>query len=90
MIVHTEKEFIEKYCHNCGSQRCEGIGTAWFEGCQYKDKFELKITPEMYDNGYFDEVGGSHGGGTGVNPMGTFCGECTNLTCKNCPNIFST
>ena len=29
----TEKQFIETYCHNCGTQRCEGIGTEWFEGC---------------------------------------------------------
>lgn len=87
-MINTEKEFIEKYCHNCGSQRCEGIGTAWFEGCQHKDEFELKVTPEMYDNGYTDEVGGTHGGGTGTNPLGHFCGECTNLTCKNCSYAF--
>lgn len=29
----TEKQFITTYCHNCGTQRCEGIGTEWFEGC---------------------------------------------------------
>ena len=23
----TAEEFVETYCHNCGSQRCEGIGT---------------------------------------------------------------
>lgn len=33
----TEKEFIEEYCHNCSSQRCEGIGTEWFDGCKFKD-----------------------------------------------------
>lgn len=32
----TEKRFVETYCHNCGTQRCEGIGTEWFEGCKYK------------------------------------------------------
>lgn len=32
----NEKQFVETYCHNCGSQRCEGIGTEWFEGCKYK------------------------------------------------------
>ena len=31
------KEFTEHYCHNCGSQRCEGIGTEWFGGCRYKN-----------------------------------------------------
>ena len=29
----NEKQFIETYCHKCGTQRCEGIGTEWFEGC---------------------------------------------------------
>ena len=29
----TEKQFIMTYCYNCGTQRCEGIGTEWFEGC---------------------------------------------------------
>ena len=41
----TKAEFIEKYCHNCGSQRCEGIGTEWFEGCRHKD--ELTETEEQ-------------------------------------------
>lgn len=36
----TEDEFYEKYCQMCGSQRCEGIGTSWFDGCGYK--YELK------------------------------------------------
>ena len=30
----NEKQFIEKYCYGCGTQRCEGPGTEWFEGCQ--------------------------------------------------------
>ena len=34
---YNEKEFIEHFCHNCGSQRCEGVGTEWFDGCQYKE-----------------------------------------------------
>ena len=32
----TEKKFIETYCHKCGTQRCEGTGTEWFEGCPYR------------------------------------------------------
>lgn len=31
-----ETEFINKYCLKCGSQRCEGIKTDWFDGCQYR------------------------------------------------------
>lgn len=30
----NEQQFIETYCHKCGTQRCEGPGTEWFEGCQ--------------------------------------------------------
>lgn len=33
-------QFIEKYCHNCGSQRCEGISTDWFEGCPHRNELE--------------------------------------------------
>lgn len=33
----SQEEFYEQYCCNCGSQRCEGIGTEWFDGCQFKD-----------------------------------------------------
>lgn len=39
-IKLTEKEFIEKYCKKCGSQRCEGIGTDWFDGCQHRYELE--------------------------------------------------
>jgi hypothetical protein len=31
------KKFTQYYCYNCGSQRCEGVGTEWFEGCHYKE-----------------------------------------------------
>lgn len=39
-IKLSEKEFVKKYCHNCGSQRCEGIGTDWFDGCQHRHELE--------------------------------------------------
>lgn len=38
MKITLEKEFYDKYCSLCGSQRCEGIGTEWFEGCKYKEQ----------------------------------------------------
>jgi len=41
----TEEEFYQEYCLLCGSQRCEGIGTEWFDGCPHR--FELE--------GYQDE-----------------------------------
>lgn len=35
-----DEAFLHKYCYGCGSQRCEGIGTPWFEGCQYRHELE--------------------------------------------------
>ena len=32
----SKEEFYDKFCSGCGSQRCEGIGTVWFDGCIYK------------------------------------------------------
>lgn len=46
----NNKQFIEKYCYNCGTQRCEGIGTEWFDGCRYKlehDSFKTADAPDM-------------------------------------------
>jgi hypothetical protein len=42
----TAEEFIEKYCHNCGSQRCEGIGTEWFEGCRHRHELSKDDTKQ--------------------------------------------
>lgn len=36
----TEQEFLHKYCYGCGSQRCEGMGTVWFDGCQHRHELE--------------------------------------------------
>lgn len=36
----TEEEFYKKHCQMCGTQRCEGMGTEWFDGCGYR--FELE------------------------------------------------
>ena len=33
---------------------------------------------------YYDDVGGFHDSATGYNPVGTYCGECTKLSCKGC------
>lgn len=42
----TEKEFYNKYCLECGSQRCEGIGTEWFDGCRYRYELEGYVSNE--------------------------------------------
>lgn len=36
------------------------------------------------DSEFVDSIGGSHGGGTGMNPNGEFCGECTVGDCSKC------
>lgn len=36
----NDKEFEETYCSNCGTQRCEGIGTDWFDGCKHKQELD--------------------------------------------------
>lgn len=36
----TKQEFLHKYCYSCGTQRCEGIGTEWFNGCHYRHELE--------------------------------------------------
>lgn len=46
--IYTRHEFILKYCNNCGSQRCEGIGTDWFNGCEHRH--ELDTTTEEVNN----------------------------------------
>ena len=38
----TEKEFVKLHCSKCGSQRCEGIGTEWFDGCRFKEHLNNK------------------------------------------------
>ncbi len=40
---------------------------------------------EPDDPEFIDRVGGSHSGGVGNAPDGTFCGECTYGSCENCP-----
>ena len=32
----NKEQFVKTHCQNCGSQRCEGIDSEWFDGCKYK------------------------------------------------------
>ena len=32
----NKEQFIKTHCLNCGTQRCEGIDSEWFEGCSKK------------------------------------------------------
>lgn len=42
----TEEEFYNEYCLECGSQRCEGIDTKWFDGCRYRYKLKSYVSHE--------------------------------------------
>ena len=49
----NDEKFIETYCHNCGSQRCEGIGTEWFDGNKASFKDAIKYVDGLfYSKGY--------------------------------------
>lgn len=37
MGLLAREEFEEQVCSECGTQRCEGIDSEWFDGCVYKD-----------------------------------------------------
>lgn len=38
----SKTEFFMKYCRTCGSQRCEGIDSAWGPGCNFYREFNIK------------------------------------------------
>lgn len=40
--------------------------------------------PTASDDYYIDELGGVHDSGCGWAPDGTFCGECSHMSCKIC------
>ena len=48
--------------------------------CKVEDKCE------DYPEAYYDEVGGYHECAIGWNPNGVWCGECTRISCANCPS----
>ena len=56
----TEEEFYHKHCLDCGSQRCEGIGTEWFDGCRFKDELKIEsniMTHHCEDCQYLENTG---------------------------------
>jgi hypothetical protein len=47
----NEKQFIEKYCATCGTQRCEGPESEWIEGCKYRENLDdFSETGSVIDN----------------------------------------
>ncbi len=40
----TFEQFKETYCLMCGTQRCGGPGSKWFEGCRHREELEVETT----------------------------------------------
>lgn len=74
-IIGAHMEFIDKLINSIMSNN--------FDTPQMK--FEWSGTNYL---AFTDEVGGFHCDGTGTNPLGEECGECSNLSCINCSNRF--
>lgn len=64
------------FCVDSG--QCETAYDNYLESLE-----EEEVDPEAT---YTDDVGGFHDCGTGINPNGVDCGECSFITCKGCPN----
>lgn len=45
---------------------------------------DYQLSYEWDECGYTDEVGGHHDSGCGWMPDGHYCGECSQLSCKDC------
>ncbi len=46
---------------------------------------ETNSTAIKPEPGFFDKAGGYHESGTGTDPDGNFCGECSSMDCSQCP-----
>lgn len=47
----TKEEFYKKHCCMCGSQRCEGMDSDWFDGCQHRYELEnYTDTNDIYND----------------------------------------
>lgn len=79
------------FCNKCSQNMCMMCGNQW-NGVPsgYMDRnLDDFILEEYIDESFKDEVGGVHDCGTGWNPQGVFCGECSRETCKGCVNEFT-
>lgn len=45
---------------------------------------EHNVTYTWDDCGYIDDIGGHHDSGCGWAPDGTYCGECSKQSCREC------
>lgn len=51
-------------------------------GCT--DYIPIFFPKDEDDRFHYDEIGGFHDSGTGTNPDGEFCGECSFISCSLC------
>lgn len=52
-----------------------------------KGDVDMNTNEKACDYYIVDELGGVHTDGIGFAPGGTFCGECTKVSCKDCPSL---
>ena len=45
------------------------------------------INNDDISEGFYDDIGGYHEAGMGWNPNGNWCGECSTVNCRECPNM---
>jgi len=65
---------------------CNGVGENHLGKILMRLREELRSGSEK---GFVDEVGGEHEGGCGWRPSGEPCGECSSMSCGNCPLYLS-
>ena len=73
-----DKQFIETYCNNCGSQRCEGIGTEWFKGCKYRwnhDSYDATTKTERLNDKLMRKMAASTNGKISEEELAKLCYE---------------
>lgn len=48
----NKKQFADKYCTKCGTQRCEGVDSEWVDGCGHwkKEMGGLNLVEKAMDN----------------------------------------
>lgn len=48
----NKKQFTDKYCTKCGTQRCEGVDSEWVDGCGHwkREMSGLNLVEKAMDN----------------------------------------
>lgn len=48
----NKKQFADKYCTKCGTQRCEGVNSDWVDGCGHweREMGGLNLVEKAMDN----------------------------------------